>query len=120
MFYRASKLPVVRQHLRESADHHRLATAKHALDAGRDLLPKVLLDRNRALRETSEHKAVYDCGTELTRGVFLHAESRWHAPFALEPILECNANQIPLQIVGPGVIDAAEGLLSCHRAHRGR
>ena len=40
--------------------------------------------------------------------MILHAERRRHAALALDAVLEGDADQITLPVVGPGVVDAAE------------
>ena len=44
--------------------------------------------------------------------MLFHAEARRHSALALDAILERNAHQVALQVVGPCVIDAAEVLFA--------
>ncbi len=68
------QLPVVRQGLREAADHfHRLV--QHALDALADLLAQVFLDVRHVFAEAAEHQAAVDRHAQLARAVLLLAEA---------------------------------------------
>src|ERR1700744_2955277 len=50
--------------------------------------------------------------TQLERAVLLHAEALGHAALALDAILERDAAEVALPVVGPGVVDAAEILFA--------
>src|SRR6202000_1791467 len=53
-----------------------------------------------------------DGDTQFARAMLLHAEALGHAALALDAILEGDAAQIALPVIGPGVIDAAEILFA--------
>src|ERR1700748_3796232 len=49
-----------------------------------------------------------DSDAQLARAVLFHAEALGHAALALDAILEGDAAEIALPVIGPGVVDAAE------------
>src|ERR1700748_1635467 len=53
-----------------------------------------------------------DSDAQLARAVLFHAEALGHAALALDAILERDAAQIALPVIGPGVVDAAEILFA--------
>jgi len=106
------ELPVVRQRLRDAADHDRGSPTQHALDPGCDFLAEIFLERGHVFRERSEDQAVQGGNAQLARAMRLHPEALGHAALSLHAILERHALQVALPVVGPCVIDAAEILLA--------
>src|ERR1700761_2162933 len=53
-----------------------------------------------------------DSDAQLARAVLFHAEALGHAALALDAILEGDAAEIALPVIGPGVVDAAEILFA--------
>src|ERR1700744_3099545 len=53
-----------------------------------------------------------NCDPQLARAVLLHPKTLGHAALTLDAVLEGDAAQIALPVVGPGVIDATEILFA--------
>src|SRR5882672_6884019 len=104
------ELPVVRQHLLEAAEHDGRAVFEHARNAFDDLLSKVFVERRHVVGETTEDQTMQRRDAQLAQTVIAEAEVFLHAALAVDAVPERNAEQIALQVVGPGVIDAAEVL----------
>jgi hypothetical protein len=102
------ELPVVRQHLREAAEHDWRAPGQDPADAVQDLLAEVLLDVGQVVVQGAEDEPVHDCQSQLARPVSLQAEVGWHAALAAHSLGERDRGQVALQAVGPGVVDAGE------------
>ena len=101
------ELPVVRQRLRETADHHdRLV--QHALDPAGDLVAEIFLDRRHVLGRAAEHQAGEHRDAQLARAVVGAAERLRHAALAGDAVLEGDRVEVAFQVVVPGVIDAGE------------
>ena len=67
------------------------------------------------LPNTSPHSSAT---LQLARPVILHAERGGHAALALDAVLEGDADQVALPVVGPGMVDAAEVLGVAARLER--
>ena len=101
------ELPVVRQHLREAAGHHH-RLVQHALDAARDLLAEIFLDRRHVVGQAAEDEAAEHRDAKLSRPVVGAAEGLGHAALAVDAVLEGDRLEVAFQVVVPGVIDAGE------------
>ena len=112
------ELPVVGKRLRIPAEHDGLASRQDAFDAGGDRLAQIFLERGHRFREAAEHQPVEFCHPQLARPVVLHAERRRHAALAFDAVLEGDADEVALPVVGPGVVDAAEVLGIAARLER--
>ena len=104
------ELPVVRQHLREAAEHDGRAVFEHARDAFDDLVAEVFVERRHVVGEAAEHQTVQRRHAQLAQTVIAEAEVFLHAALAVDAVPERDAEQIALQAVGPGMVDAAEVL----------
>src|SRR5260370_27428044 len=72
----------------------------------------MLADRGNIVGERPEYQPVQRCDPEFPRTVFLHPESIGHSALPLHAVLERNALEVALPVVGPGMIDATEVLLA--------
>src|SRR5258708_14821109 len=100
--------PVVRQHLREAAEQHGRAVFKPTCNAFDDLVTKVFVEGWHVVGEAAEHETVERRHAQLAQTVIAEAEVFLHAALAVDAVPERDAEQIALQAVGPGMVDAAE------------
>src|SRR5258708_12403254 len=106
------QLRVIGENLGKTSENNRCPAAKHPLDPAYDLLAEILVDRRNILGERPEYQPVQRCDPEFPRTVFLHPESIGHSALPLHAVLERNALEVALPVVGPGMIDATEVLLA--------
>src|SRR5262252_1744801 len=101
------KLPVVRQYLNAAAENAS-RPVQHATNPAGDLRPEIAFEIGRVVAERPEYEAREFRDPQTRKVVLILAEFGWHAALPLDPALERDAGQLPGQIIGPPVVDAAE------------
>src|SRR5262249_20085521 len=101
------KLPVVRQYLNAAAENAS-RPVQHATNPAGDLRPEIAFEIGRVVAERPENEAGEFRDPQTRKVVLILAEFGWHAALALDPALERDAGQLPGQVIGPAVVDAAE------------
>ena len=102
------ELPVVVDDLAVGAQHLQRPRAEIALEEARHGRRDPLLDRRHIGFEGAEDEAAENFDADRLHTVAGGVEILRHAALALQPAAEGHAAQPPVQVVGPGVVDAGE------------
>src|SRR5262245_59691293 len=102
------ELPVVGKHLRVSAENNSLALRQDPFDSRRDRLTQILLEGRYDFGETAEHEPRKLDHAQLAWSVVVHAKRRRHATLAFDAIFKSDADEVPLSVVSPGMVDTTE------------